>query len=729
MNQALHQVITAGGVESRLPQEAQNANKAINLRIDKKTGGWSTRIGFEKYMVGATSWSPFTNTGPISSLHVAQGLAGGARQQTLFESEGSLFLLYEAGESVPSLQTIASGRHIPTPTEPGSWYTDTPYGTVVTNGVDRPILVHPWPLGSGSQASATISQVGRDFGFTAPPPTVTPFPVLAFPGRPALAAPQNPTPPGGRTTCLWAPSSGPAISDGARWGLGFASNDDAEWDKEALFGYACSFISDTGSEGPSSTLASVSWQLGPAARGFRHGIAMELPIGPEGTVARKVYRTTNYSDDYTSPGDTTLYFVGLVRNNLEQIYFDPVRTADLGQASPAIPTGPLPAPRARFSALFKGCLWLDGGVDDSRTLYYSAPGLIEQFDPASYLELSAEGGAITALFGNYTNLLIFRESGIDHVTGDFASGFQVVTLSNSITCRAPHSVAVVPGLGVLFLAQDGVYALLGGTVGGAQLDLVNLTERQDDIIDRITPDCRAKAVGAYSPELREFHLYLPVDGNDRPNLGLIYHIERLGVDGAPSPWSTREGFPVGALAARHDGSLLFGHNTGDQAGAGTENNRGLFVISGRRSTGMDYDPVTQAFTYSGPPTSTYRSAWFDFGDPQTQKQVTYVTLWMLTTGQPTITIRHFKDFDQTAVAERTYRAQPPDAADLPTFDLATLDTDTYKTGRLVPLRFSVAHQSCAWFCWEFETTDDLILVGWEAMYTSKGTKVVFGKRA
>jgi hypothetical protein len=41
----------------------------------------------------------------------------------------------------------------------------------------------------------------------------------------------------------------------------------------------------------------------------------------------------------------------------------------------------------------------------------------------------------------------------------------------------------------------------------------------------------------------------------------------------------------------------------------------------------------------------------------------------------------------------------------------------------------VAHQSAAWFCFEIETTEDLVLVGYEYEYTTKGTRVVAGVRA
>jgi hypothetical protein len=49
LNQEVYEVPTAGGVETRLPQVPENAGAAENLISDKKTGGWSTRVGYEKY--------------------------------------------------------------------------------------------------------------------------------------------------------------------------------------------------------------------------------------------------------------------------------------------------------------------------------------------------------------------------------------------------------------------------------------------------------------------------------------------------------------------------------------------------------------------------------------------------------------------------------------------------------------------------------------------------------
>ena len=142
-----------------------------------------------------------------------------------------------------------------------------------------------------------------------------------------------------------------------------------------------------------------------------------------------------------------------------------MRTSNLNLPKPDLVTGPLPAPRARFSALFGGCLWLDGGIDDGLTLYYSAPGLIEQFGAADFIQLSSEGGAITGLFQNYTTLLVFRERGIDVVTGSYPN-FQVSTISNSITCKSPHTIqsGARPGCGLPLPQMVSMLSLVGSRV-------------------------------------------------------------------------------------------------------------------------------------------------------------------------------------------------------------------------------------------------------------------------
>ena len=55
MKQNTYQTPLAGGLETKLPQNPQNANVAQNLVIDKETGGWSTRLGYERFKTGGSS--------------------------------------------------------------------------------------------------------------------------------------------------------------------------------------------------------------------------------------------------------------------------------------------------------------------------------------------------------------------------------------------------------------------------------------------------------------------------------------------------------------------------------------------------------------------------------------------------------------------------------------------------------------------------------------------------
>jgi len=199
-----------------------------------------------------------------------------------------------------------------------------------------------------------------------------------------------------------------------------------------------------------------------------------------------------------------------------------------------------------------------------------------------------------------------------------------------------------------------------------------------------------------------------------------------------SAWSTRTGFPVGSLTVLHTGELVFGHNLGAEAAQEGEPppEAGLFVVSARRALGGYLDPGEQnKFIYNDPPVSKYRSAWLDMGDAQVQKQVLYTTLWIMTTGDVTITIKHLKDFNYVAVAERTYLCQPPDATALPVFDKTIIGQDQYENKRLIPLRVSVAQLSCAHYAFEFTTDEDISFVGWEVEYVSKGVRVIAGQRA
>jgi len=532
----------------------------------------------------------------------------------------------------------------------------------------------------------------------------------------------------GNAVSLWWPTFESAIGQYGDWGLGFTRNSASTKGNKSLYGYKVSFISDTGSESPLSPVGTVTWELNPNTSGFQYCVGLRIPRGPDGTVGRRIYRTGNYSTDVDNPLPDFAY-VDDVKNNVEELFFDPYASSTRGIAEPvAGASSPFPAPRARFAATYKNCLFLDGGMVDPDVLFFSSPDRIDQYGAADFIRLQGDGGGITGLFGHYTSLVVMRENGLDVVEGDYANGFTATTVSNQVACRSAQAIDAVPGLGVVFLAQDGIYAMSGGLQGGSRFEVIRLSDPIEDYIQRITPDCASRAVARYSPKEKAIHFYVAVDGNDRPNLGLVYHVEKNG-------WSVREGFPVGAIDRLYGGELVFGHNIGNEAGPNSAE-AGLFVLSRRRAMGGDVED--DAFVEGPPPLSRYKSAWLDLGDAQAQKQVHYVTLWVTTGGSQDLAVTVYEDQNYTpASTSQAYKLQPPDKTmqkvygptTSPKKEVAAWDVgDEWDEARFFPLRFPVAHKSCSWFAFEVTSNQDFVLVGWEIEFTARGTRVIQGHK-
>ena len=718
-----------GGLATPLPQEGASATKLSNWTVDPDTQGWSSRVGYERYRPNvALGFAPFSSAsiGRVDSLHVFQGGGQGSRQIILFEAGGTLYLVHEPVSPNFQLLPVRIGRSVPTPSQPASTYCEVAGGVVVTNGDDAPLYIKPWPIGLVPEAPATaLTQIARNLGFAAAPRAPQSLKVLTMSAVPTSLITQT-----GDAVCLWWPTKPAAIGQFGNWGLGFARNDAASAGKKATYDYAISFISDTGSESALSAPGSVTWELEANVSGFHYNVALRIPTGPPGTVGRRIYRSQNYSEDSATPSDTTLYYIDDIRNNVEGLFFDVYPTIALGAQAPSAATaGVFPAPRARFSAVYEDCLFLDGGVVDQNTIFFSSPRAIDQFGAADFIRLPGDAGGITGLFGHYTALVVLRESGVTVIQGNFTEGFRATTVTTQVACRAPSAIDSVPGLGIVFLAQDGIYALSGGLVGGSELGVVRLSDPIEGIIRRMTPDCAARSVARYSPTERAWHCYIPADGNDRPNLGLVFHAEKQA-------WSIRENFPVGAIDRLFGGELIFGHNTGMEAATQEKPNPGcgLFVITSRRSLGGSM--TGDVFTYGAPPVSEYKSAWIDMGDAQALKQVHYVTLWIATSGSFGLEAEAYKDFlfDPVGPSQK-YKMQPPDQTPKPVYgpttfpiskETAIWDTSLWQGLNVVPIRVGVAVQSCAQFAFGFTTTDDVVLIGYEVTFTARGTITTAG---
>ena len=700
MKGSIVQVRILGGMQQTLPQEVQHATLIENMTLDSDTQAFSSRVGYEKYRPDPTDqFNPFGSLGRIDSLFVVQQIPGGARQAILFESGGTLYLYYEVGQEHVLVSLIS--RTKPAATDSATVYTQYQDRVIVTNGHDAPLIIRPWPLRNSASITAAVKRaIVRPLGFYGAPAAPDTLKVATLDASAAITSTNTFT---GNTTTNWCPARPNAIAfPGLGIGLSAENSDNK-------FKYKVSYISDTGSESPLSEEGVVLWSIPVNNSAFRYAPSMRLSLGPAGVVARRVYRSGNNTDAF--------FFQDDIRNNAEQLYH--TSTDSTGASAPSsLDSIAFPAVNARVCAVFKECVFLDGGRDQSSTLYFSKPGRPDQYGSLDYISLNSDGGEVVALVAYYNNLIVFRSAGIDVLTGSYGS-FTVQTVTSQVSCRGPNAIDAVPGVGLVFLAEDGIYALQGGLDGGAEFKVISLGIGIRKEVQRLTLECASRAVGRYSPAERAYHLYLPTDGNDRPNLGCVFHLDK-------GAWSLRTGFPVGALAQLNTGVLLFGHHTGAEAG-GSNPPAGLFVLSAIRSMGGTI--VGDVYTPGSPPLSIYESCWHDMGDAQQKKQVQYVTLWAQTRGDVTINFRYYKDFEAASLDTDTrFVYQPPDQSNQPVLGTALVGTAAWQDSRLVPIRLPVALQSCSWFKFRIETTDDILLVGYEVEYVSRGTSVIQGKR-
>lgn len=654
-------VPSLGGLDLRIPAAGDSCSVLTNWTVNPRTGGWDNRIGWEKFFSDEDMYTPFESTQRIDGVY-CWAQHGGALTWYIYETGGTLYYLNDH-TSVPAGRTLQSGRTRPRAAGGPTVFVPAGPDLVIFGGGVAPFRYRAWPvMGSGADVPKF------PFGWSQRPPAPSPWRVDTSPNTHSTET--------GEIIGIWADSTPDVVPTEGETGLGY--NTALATNK---YRWKVAYISNTGSESPTSAPSDeVTWttpETGDYALS-RFVPMLEVPVGPDGTVARVIYRTKNLG---LSDEDQLYYFAGYLRNNHETVYYDATGDTALTSEAPGLADSvPLPAlDTARSGALHMGCMFV--ATDDG--LFYSLPGKIEQFRALDYLPVGGAGGAVRGLAAHYGVLLVMRERSIDYVVGDPDNGFQLATLIDGVGSSAVLTVAAVPPLGgLLFLAADGVYLVRGGTTGGAVASVERVSDPVSDVFRRMNTPCLARACGAWSQKWREYHVYFAADGKDRPNIGLVWHADK-------NAWSLREGFPVGCLTVTPDGDLVFGHHTGGQGATAPV---GLFVISRRQQNGHSFVNVgteeqPEYETRDGDPlTSTFRTAWQDFGAPESKKRIAHVDLYALVMGDGSVTATAYRDYGLSGSAHPAVRLQPPDDIDHPVYGVAVAGTSLWQQDHAIAVR-------------------------------------------
>lgn len=680
------------GIDQRIPAPKQTAALMENWRSDWETGGWTNRLGYEKLLTSTSTFAPFTAFGRIDSVFCWAERSAALRWM-LFETGGALYFVNYIRDSAVTLE---SGRRRHALGEPGTNYVATQGGVVIANG-GRLKRFNGWMLDLNAVTPPLGSRYVNHGYETLPEPPRAYSIQSAGSGTPEFTTDLD----GGYVTN----AVGSLTQD-----VGLGSRNDGD---ENEYTWRVSWVDQTGSESALSAASTpVRWTTGTDEVGKI--AAVEIPTGPLGTVARRVYRT-GYADG--------LYrFVGEVGNNVETLFYDNNPDTRLGGEAPESLT-PIPSPGARFVAQAANCLFIDGGPANGMAVFYSMPGTTAQFAIEDYIYVGGNGGDITGLVGYYNSVIVFREKQVDVITGVYPD-FRLAPLLLDAGGRAPASTIAVPGHGVVFLADDGVYALTGGLDGGSEVKVELLSAPVQDYINRINPSVSPASQAVLCRKWKEYQLWVPIDGSNDLNIGLIYHYDR-------QEWTVRTGWPVACVTSTPDGDVVFGHQTGASGSNSLES--GLFVMSEARQ--MGYEKKGEQFFNATAPSSVYLSRLEALNDSVDKKHLRYVYIKQMTTGSNTTAVQAEGDRGLVVNVGPALASQPADRDLLPVYNSgistegATWDGVNWTQPIPVDVRYSVVLDGSGYMQFRMTTANDMTLTGYTLGVVTSTTEVIEGRAA
>jgi hypothetical protein len=706
------------GMDQSLFPEDNRAFEISNFRQDEN-GGWHSSVGWEPLIPTNAS-----ETIPISEFRKTYSpvrfLACWKRH------EGSEpYYLYERGNELRydwGNKGLGSSRAVilkndridPKADNPGTQIAPFKNFALLLNGVNAPIKF--W---------------GRE--------VIEPFGWNRLPATPTIFQPQANAIDTVTTHYLEAQSSNVYFPKTTYYGVG-----DGAKDARNSCGYRVAFLSKTGSMSPLSEPFFVSWTIDATTDEGKMGIILtDVAIGPDGTVARLIFRTKNKKDGLTSQLDD-YYLVSQINENVSKTFIDFLPDSELNttpvdlQSSAPIDNG------YKYATAFDNCMFLAGGEAHPTKIIYSSQSLPEQFPTFNYFDVGVrEGGHITALFPYYNSLLVFRERSID-IINKTASGYQISTMDPFVGTTATNTIKYVPDVGVCFLAKDGIYSINGGIVGGSVHKAKNISAQLSDEWGRLSTGALARASATFSEREQEYWCHYPADGQTENIRGAVYHCQTKG-------WSLRncEDFETGEmkftqLATDGSGWIILGtYPTWSiiTATASSWPGIGLQVWShnpywGKKwtyvSTGQS--DITLSTSNQARGNSRFVSVWENMGDNGIKKSVEHVIVEGLSQGNNPVGLSWFVDGGFAGTAAGSVAPIQADYYDTtssqstlatsPANPTAVWGTSLWEKSKMIAIRWDTGSEQTTSFRFEIATSDYIHILMYKLGYTTTGQRTI-----
>ena len=696
--QRLRSFVPCRGVNQVLIPQFGDAANVLNCRYSPE-GGWVGDVGFESWWKAPSSWTvnpSFLNdyfSAKVDSCY--QWKRQGTNDvYTFVEQGGKLYYIlgnkgqgstYTGAFYDDDIVLVDSDRYVPKLGDIGSQYINLGSSLLIINGRDRAILF------SGDE-------VWRDFGF-----------VISTGG----ADPQDVDTDYQDGGVLTAPAVyfGPATV----YGLGdVAENENYEYE------YRMSFISDLGAESPLSGVQSTDWRLDGSSADYRYGVVLDLPVGPVGTVARRLYRTKEINTN-----GKIFYFVTQINENCSRFYVDALPDRYLVDTAPTLSQSAITNTDWRYGEVWDNRLWLAKGD----RLIYSKSGIFEQFGLTDYFTVpSAFGGDITQVQAFYNNLIVFRESAINIVSfGD--NTYYMSTITSTIGTTAPNSVVVIPQLGVVFMNEQGIYMLTGGLNGGASLEVQKISGGIDQELKRRNMPMLHKTVAAYSAKEREVWMHYPTADNIIPDTGAVLHLTpQVPMWSFRTNVETPEASYWSAISTTVDGYFLLGNAPEWTIAQGqtTDKFGPLQVMSNSNTWGqkalistLSEAAATLTITATNNPGHEWESEWYGYNDNSVKIRYYSIELRILSFGDNGFDFYYSTDYSYEEEPTSTQKQARSETVFTTKEDAVFGDADASVTkvpfkisgnvlrvGRLITLRYDVNTQLIDQFKFGIRTTNE-----------------------
>lgn len=383
--------------------------------------------------------------------------------------------------------------------------------------------------------------------------------------------------------------------------------------------YGVTALNEAGQESPLSGLAVAhgtseppgtpnTWEI--AGRGCA---VIDVPAQAEHVAGVRLYASLNLGE--STEGNPPMHLLLEVPHGAGFRHYDTAFDSELQIELDQSRLGPFPQ-GASIAAVWGGRAWYAGMPESPNRVRFSDLGLFEQTPVTNYLEAScSQSGPIRAMVPTKFGLVVFCTDATFLVRDPLSP--TVAVLSSVYGCPARHGAIEVPGLGVMFVSKRGPCITTGSLESDGSPTAVQLMRGLGKLWrDEVNHERLDVAIAVASPAYGEVWFQVPVAGDPRAVLGLVYHHTVGG-------WSTRRAHSIASAFARRGDEVWYGTRSSTLSGVYVvTEGRGAIVGSGASGSAIS---------------GTYRTGWARLGGAATVDQV---LVHGLAFGSSPIALRH-----------------------------------------------------------------------------------------